>query len=726
MSNRARRIQIIVCLVAMSVAVCSTDTAIAFNPFKSAVKAVKKVGGFVGGVLGAPVGGFVGAATSPAIRNAEASGMRVTADLDDRMKARITQVDGVMAARISQFDASMKDRILQIDDAAKERIKQVDGVLKDRTNQLNVVLTTSINDVDRSLKQRIEQLDQVAETRIGTLDVVASKASLSFEQSFIRVIGAGCILIFVSFVLWRVSRKVTEYLGTHAGHLPLFSALGGVAKTKSLRKSLVLEVGVAALGLVVLYAIVYYMPGGARARQQQLAAVYVSAFDRAYTAFDLDRARFLAAQLQAIEPTEERNRARLLKAELVRDLLSRPGLVQTMEGLNELSSRITQLETYSGDKDPDVPALKAYVTWQVASDRDDERESVDLVASAIEIGERNGFEGFLLLPLVTPYIEAFVSAPTPGVTKPDLDRLASLASNARKHLDQSSPEQFAALAHVWAFNDASHTLDKDISKPYVEMLRAHAKVVLLRGKSDSLTQQKDAQDQRTLFAKEVVAAWEAFDKKLQTNAYLRGTATPLASFGLNDAVLVTAKWFAANPGTDKLPPLLANSAKEIRNGSEGEFAPRPAAEDLAKIAPARIAWRDRYQDLLGGVATDVVDIQESDRYRGLEQATRLMEYDLVQYLTADPSNSYQVRDRGSDAALSAASLAWYVPNKSTDPSAASDKSRGALAHVVLTEMLEKLSTEVRKQFESNAEAGGKSSIDAMIKEKLDQRRDCII
>lgn len=721
-----QRIQIVACILAVAVTTGTPDTALAWNPFKSVVKTVKKVGGFVGGVIGAPVGGFVGAATSPTIRNAEASAMRVTADLDDRMKARINQMDEAMGKRIAQMDASMRDRILQLDDAAKQRIVQVDEVLKNRTNQLNLVLTTAINDVDRSLKQRIEQLDQVAETRIGNLDVVASKASLSFEQSFIRVIGAGCVLVFVSVVIWRVSRKVTEYWAIHGGPVALANSLGGVAKTKNLRNTLFAEAGVAAAGLAVLYCVVYFMPGGARARQRELSAVYVSAFDRAYTSFDLDRARFLAAQLQAIEPTNERNRARLLKAELVRDVFSRPGLVQTMEGLNELSSRISQIDTYARGDDADVPALKAYIQWQVAADRQDELDAVKLVAIAIEAGSRNNFEGFLLLPVVSPYITAFVSAPTPGLAKADLDRFASLATKAEQHLRTAGQEQFAALAHAWVFNAASQRLDTAISQPYVDMLQAHAEVVRLRGKAESAAAQKQEKDKRTQWAKEIIAAWGAFDREMETNAFLRGTTSPLASFGLNDAVLATAKWFEATPDTDKLPPLLANGAADVRAGSESEFAALPAPADRPKLAPARIAWRDKYQDMLGGVATDIVDAEESDRFRRFEQATRLMEYDLVQYWTADQANSYLVRDRGNAAVLSAAALGWYVPTKPGEPNQVAPISRTPLAQVLLNGLVQKLSPVVQQEFEANTGESGKKAVESKIKDKLDQRRDCII
>lgn len=710
----------------------------AWNPVKSIVKGVKRVGEFVGGVVGAPVGGFVGAATAPTIRNAEASAMRITADIDERMSNRLNQLDQVMANTIVKVDASMHDRILQLDAAAKERIaqmdkvlqvriEQVDEVLKARTDQIGEIVTTAVNDVDRSLKNRIEQLDQVAETRLGTLDVIASKTSLGLEQSFIRVVGAGCLLVFVTFLIWALYRRVVRYWqkqGTQGGVL---IALGGVARSSELRKGILLETGVAALALLVLFIIVNRMPGSASQRQQELASVYQNAFDTAYVSFDLDRARFLAAQLQAIAPTDVANRARFLRTELIRDVLNRPALIQTLEGLNELTSRVSQLDTYSTGNDADVLALKAYVLWQVAADREDEYEAVKLAADSLEASEREGFSKSLLVPVITSYVRAFASAPPPQCSEADLERFTKLAKVAAKYVDEDLREGFAALAHIRIYDVASQKLDFAIGDSYHQMLEAHASIVNLRGRAPAETALAAAFAKRTRHAQYVLDAFEEFDTTLRSSPFLQGTTIPLAAFGQNDAIWVTAQWFVLNAETDKLPPLFMVTTTDIGAGSESEFlvpaAPARSAT-LSSIAPLRLKWRTRYQNLLGEVARDVVDAEEAERFRRFELLTRQMEYDLVKYLSADRNNSFNVLSLGRKACNSVASLGLYVRD------AGDGEVRISLAQRIFNELTDPqrsiLAPPVREEFERDAGEDGKAYLEEHYKVELGRRRGNIL
>jgi hypothetical protein len=183
------------------------------------------------------------------------------------------------------------------------------------------------------------------------------------------------------------------------------------------------------------------------------------------------------------------------------------------------------------------------------------------------------------------------------------------------------------------------------------MIEAHAEVVRSAGDA-----RKQALDRRTQRAKELVAVWQEFDETLRTNPWVAASNIVFRSFKVNDVQLSHALWFAGNPSTTELPPLLL----------QAEDAKRLTLTQRVRMAPVRVAWFDRYAPLLSDPARRLLAYEEAQRFRGLELRTHEFEADTVSYLNASDWRTLQqegslerLRGKMESAAISAASLRFY-------------------------------------------------------------------
>lgn len=703
------RYQKILWLFVLMLAVCATsaEEANAWNPFKSAVKFVKKAGSAIGAVVGSPFGGFLGAATSPTIRNAEDSAHRVIADFDEKTRARITQIDNVLEKRIDQLDANLERRIVQADQIAKDRIDQIDGVMGKNIDLVSDVLAGSVAQVDAVLSKRIEQLDQVAETRIGNIDVVATKATLTLEASLMRVVGIACVAAFAAFAAWRIYQEILVAGGRSAGIRNV---------VLNAWKPLALQLPVAVVALVCLYAITMWLPGGSARRSTQFVAAYRTALENNIKAFDLTRARYMSAQLQAIYPTDSDARALALKVDLMRDILTRPTLLKSVGGLFDIIQRLELTSSYKDD-DPDILTLKGYVSWQAGAKRQDEYEAACLCARALEIAPTPS--AFALQPLARNYLEAFLHDPittdastTTSVPAYSIAQLQTVLANSPPIVGHE--DSYAPFAHIIVYDAMVRDLDKTSTAEYVTMILQHAR---LKKKATELATLPEAEragekgapiraeieaarQARTAAATNVVAAWDDFEDRVRNDPWLMGTSAPLASFMLNDAVYTRAKWFV------------------IENGAADEIADISLAKGVTpETAPPRVDLCQLYTTTLSQETRVLVDYEEAKRFEKFFTQLYAFEKSVIEFKMLDPNLDQPTYKKNAIAAANAAAeVGFYVD----DPS-----GRRPYANVLLDEMVGHLTLQMRAQYEKeqpNQEKSESANDQEAVRNQLDSRR----
>ena len=202
--------------------------------------------------------------------------------------------------------------------------------LEERIDQVDIILDDAIIEVDRITEERLTQFDEIAEQRIGNADIVATKASLSFEAAITRVIGIASVMAFITFLLWRmivISRdnweQITSVTGINNQAKKALNLIG---------PRLALQGFIGLIGVAIIYFAFEYFPGSQESRIEEVAIGHEIAYEKSLAAFDFRRARFHASQLQILKPDGEegvRYRGLALKADLTRDVLTLPGLLQS-------------------------------------------------------------------------------------------------------------------------------------------------------------------------------------------------------------------------------------------------------------------------------------------------------------------------------------------------------------------------------------------------------------
>ena len=669
-------------------------------------------------------GRLVEAATAPAIQNAESSGHRLIQDLDDRLGRQVgnvdlvatglvSRVDRVAADRIAQVDQSLEARILQVstradalvngavgglDEVSRKRIAQAGAtaeklvvrvdkvvqdaleranqILRERQEQLGAMVTDAVRQADEVIGKRIVEVDDVVGRRIGNIDVTVTKQGAGVEQALLRLAVLTGVVLFVGFLLWRLSDDLS-------GLAPILAEHRGQrwAQTKLLLRGVGARLGVrlAAGGAAMLVLWVLYdrLPEGPGRRLEQVVADHRGALDQSFRRMEFTQVRYHASQLEILEPKEAANHRWVVrKAELMRDVLARPTLLGTPEGVAQLTASLAAADTAAGGPDPDLLVLKAFVLWQVGQLRSDEEAAAALCAEALQLSAREGRpagQTALLAPLARHYLQSYLHQPRFAEAGAEVERLRGWQALAGGQ--DAGAAILAPIRHIVTYDRLVRRLDRESSAAYVDMIRAHAAYLagqaalgreaepLMAARDDRLSQRQravvQAKRQRSEAAGKVVEAWRQFDQHVSAAPELVGPTLVLAVFGLNDAILTRALWFADNPDARTHAPALTGAPPN------GKAARLRAAEGVAsrlRRAPPRLAWRNRYQGLLGVRMGALLDFQEAERFRDFERDVLAFEVAATE-LFAGTGN-----DRGANprapvvrrtAALAAARLGLY-------------------------------------------------------------------
>jgi len=654
----ARRLPLV--LVALMIFVARP--AEAWNPLKPLASAAKKAGAAIGRGLG----GLVESATTPTIRNAEQSGHRLIGDVEMSLDRQLEHggavatslvgvVDKSVGEKLDKVDRSLEARILQVhvagdelvdrtfnrvdatiwklDDVAKRRIDQIektgknliasagqegskllaqaDAVLEKRVGDVRQLVATSLQQADEVAEARITQLDEVAGKRIGSVDVIATKQSLGLEAMLLRIAALVGMVAFLGFVLWRLFVEVTaawkKALAEKSPNRVWATLVAGSPR-------FFIQVAFGVAGIAALYFLSGYLPRTAEKRANDQITEHEVALASAFTAYDFTSVRYHSTQLEILK-TESAPHYRALarKAELMRTVLGRPALLQSIAGVRQLAAELTEVESALGRPDPDILTLECFVTWQIGTTRRDEYEAAQLCASALEL-PRDAPGGFMLETLARNYVRAFLYDPYPvdaNVSADAVDKLRRLLASPT-----AAPVESPQFQHVVEYDALVAKLDRASMAAYLDMLDAHVDYVLARGTGK--TEPPNAAGKRALrnqHARHVVDAWSEFDTELETSPWLADDPTVLAAFTLDDAVLTRARYFVAVPEATELPPALASEPEVAR----GAVAKKPDPFLRVRTAPLRIAWAKRYATLVGPKASEVLAIEEAARFAMFER-----------------------------------------------------------------------------------------------------------
>lgn len=594
----------------------------------------------------------------------------VIVDVDQRLNRHEDKVANIARGLVRQVNVTLEDRILQIKTSAnevtdhaldrvdltlrnglaeaevagkrlvaqagrevKEALAETDAILRARTADLDRMATGLVVRTDEALAARIEQIDEAAGRRLGNVDVIASKQRIALERTVVRTAVLIGLVVFAVFAARQLFRR---YLAL--AEKPEVLVTRGAPRTWALLCGLapalaghVVVAGLAAGALLLLYQV---LPMGAAREAQELLARHEKGLEQAAAHFDYTQARFHASQLEFLAADDAaRYRALAGKAELLRDLVARPTLLATSEGLAALSRRVGEVDRlFDGRPDPDVLVLRALVLWETGATRRQEHQAASLAARALRLAPR----GFALAPLARAYVDAFLDAPHDDPAA-GIGRDAASQAELRDVLAGATRDRPASpLDATIEVARLMRELDRQSSQHYAAMIAAHAQATA-RGKID-----QERLAERNRHARAVVDAWTVFDARLSA---LGEDPAVLAAFRLNDAVLTRALWFVVRDGATTLAPRLEELNKDDA-----------AAGLKVRMAPARVGWARRYRELLRGPARDIAEFHEAERFRAWEAWTQEFEEASVAHARArtdEPAARWRM-------VMAAAALGLYV------------------------------------------------------------------
>jgi hypothetical protein len=551
-----------------------TTTVSGWNPFKAAAGAVKKGLSFAGNIAGSFGGGFIDSATSPTISHLEQSGQSL-----------IASANKAVEERLNQFDAQAKDRLGQMDGILKDRTLQLDASVSNRIVQIDTVFATRIQQIDQMLANRIEQFDSAAERRIGNLDIVATKAALTLEETIIRALGLGCLMIFLSVAVWMAYKE-----GIRLWPSIKAQKLNFLSKWKAFLRELVPAIGprlaISAIFLVGLWLAFAFLPGRVRDRAQLIAERHLKAMNTALAVFDFKEAYYHASQLKVFDASDPRLTAARLKLDLVRDVFARSSLAQSEAGFFTLLEKVKTIEQLRGsDPDPDVLTIKGFLLWRLASNKLIEEAAAKCFCIALKKAPK---DGFALQSLAYSYLDQYLDAPVSerlvavikshGKTSDDrqmYDEVNTVigTSAAGLSLDDMlstrakiSAEGGQAVTNLTPFSFASfqESIPYDL-RPYlkynvmVKQLRRDAGTSYL-AMIDAFAQGETSKDKRIGYAIAVTNAWESFLSGMSDPIFI-DTPVRLAPMLLNDAPYGRAALYAdAKLSSSDAPPATNNAS----------------------------------------------------------------------------------------------------------------------------------------------------------------------
>lgn len=738
------------------------------NFFKRKAKAAAKA---IGDVLAPGVSSLAEAVSTPVLRNVEGTGRRLLYDFEGVTARRMdqagtivnkavdnafeettklaTKIDVSLEARIMQLDRSVNATIDNIGEEAREtlrtadrviaanierarraamgvlklvdasvqaRLAQLDEMIRLRLGDVSQMIQTTLAQVDEIAKARLEQLDEIAGRRIGNLDVVATKQGLSLEAMLVRLATLLGAFAFFAFLMWSAWTNFVK-------HSDLIDQLrtndsGTGLERRTIKRKLGLwglqtVFAVICFGAVVVVAA--YMPRPAEARRTVQVADHARALAYAVRGYDFTSVSYHHSQLEILRPGDPSFKSLALKADLLRDIFERPARMHTAEGLRELERQLTAARELAPG-DPDFLVLTAYVIWQAGATREDELDAADLCANALTMPryglviERFLPGRFMLRPLAENYVRRFQNDPYVYVAGSDeerrVKRIASIPIPEESRMEE--------LAQVLAYNELVAKLDAEMMPKYVEMLDAHARFAsAAAAKTYDVVAATKARSERTVAAKAVIEAWEAFDAALADSDELAGDPVSLNAFTLDDAINSQALYFWADAHDEDgkeiaLHPTNRPIVDVIAFFAEKTPAPAPKAGPAAAVIakkrdearalvlraaarPMRTRWAERYKPLLGKHTQDVLAKEEADRYRALEKRVNDLANGWAEMRKAadgaidlsSPDAKKKLRVETGKAAVAAAEIGVWRPFDPT--TAAGKKMRQPLAPAILEE-----------------------------------------
>jgi len=649
----------------------------AWNPFKSAENAVGDAIKSGGKKLGQGLGQGAVEALQPALVSTIGTASRaagsLVADVDTRLTRQVDHAGGVASKLVSETKGALDDSLDKVDHILEKRLLQVqttgeglvqkldsavdrnlhtaDRILKDRSAQLGHIMSDSIQQADQALEQRISQLDEAVALRLGNVDVIATKQRLGLEETALRTGVLLGLLVFVLFVLrtlWKEFTVVQAAVANKRGVKRLLGFLSGFGRP------VLVQIAAAGIAVLILYALYDRLPFGARAQAADLATMHRREMTDSLARFDFSRVRFHASQLEILVPEQgSYYQAMAGKAALLRDLVMRPALLATDQGVGQIVDRVQALERQLGNRaDPDVLTMKALVLWQVGTSKRDEHAAASYCARALRLAGG----GFALAPLARHYIRAFLHAPYMAPDTPygrDTESLLDLRVLAALPMETHAG---FPLESVLVLDRLMGKLDREVTPAYLGMLNAHADLLRLLPPAPPLrsghawiassSESPDllhARQARSQAASRVLAAWRQFENGLDDIPGLTGKSAVLAIFRLDDATYTRAAWFVEQPQQNALAPLLSDMT-DISLKS--------------KLAPPRIGWEKRYGALIASELHTVAELQEASRFETFEKENRDFEQAYVAQLVAAPGPDQDTQRR--TAAVLAARLGLYV------------------------------------------------------------------
>ena len=547
--------------------------------------------------------GKVDSAIDLANDSLEARILQIKTTADDTVDRAMSEVNTTLRDRLQQLDAIGDHLVSNIGKAAKDALDHADSILRERSADIDRMADDLVTHADQAVKDRIDQIDEAAGRRLGDVDVIAAKQRIEFEETGIHLAVLIGLVVFVGFVLrglWTRYAAMTDEL----------EGVRGAARTALLARRLAPEVllplAAAAAGGLVLFALYHWLPMGAEHEAAQLAALHEKQLDESVARMDYAQARLHASDLQYLKPEEAvQASARAEKAGLLRDLVARPALLATQAAVTAFDARVRAVERDLGPRpDADLLVMHAIVAWESGASRLQEQRAASLAARALELSPR----GFALSPIARAYVETFLASPY-APEDPEVGRDAATLDELSESLTAGPPDAVnSPFAPVAALARLMRDLDRASSGNYVQMVEAQAAIAVLtrdpRSPPDPIALAA-AVKRRTEGATAVIAAWNAFDVSLGDTDGLDGPLV-LDIFRLNDAVLTRALWYLAQPDT----------------ASQGERLEQVASPLLRiHLAPARVAWAQRYSAFFRGPAGQVAGFEESERFHAWEQWT---------------------------------------------------------------------------------------------------------
>ncbi len=496
-----------------------------------------------------------------------------------------TGIEAMSAPTVDAFEQAGGRLIQQADQTFGKRLDQFSQIAAAQLQSANQILTGAISSIDADISKQLGDADELLEKRLGNIDTIAAKSAMTVEDVVARLILLGCIMIFAACAVWRL-----YVLG-----LPSWTAERDHSFFKWLRGnwwSLTWQLGGAAVAVGLLFGVFWLT--GPHGNISKLTDQHDQAYRTALKALDFRQARYHAAQLKILDPSNESYLGYELKANLLQDVLMRPALYQTLAGLRELSFRMSQAQTYLAE-DPDIRVVGALLAWNSGGTRAHQYIAAVLCNDALTRHTHDDeLKGdFVLRPLAIEYLKNYLLNPIPNdLTKlllpppttdesgsvkiaigshPSAQTVVKYPSTEELHATLQKAEELpkgaaangdrlteasGPMSHLIKFDQIVRTLYRQEIPAYIKMLEADRKFnnpAFASEKAQQATLRQNA-------ARTIASAWQMLDQILATDTDLADSSATIRSMMLNDVILTKADAYTNYTADDKTNKVAYSSA----------------------------------------------------------------------------------------------------------------------------------------------------------------------